>query len=112
MKTRNQLFKLSAALLVSAGVLASCTDNENVAGKGKASVYLTDAPIDAENVTGVVQIRNGGTGATTVLGAKTNLGLENVDNTRDINKPISSISPPPRLFKNNNMLAVIITCFV
>ncbi|MDN4165567.1 DUF4382 domain-containing protein [Cytophagales bacterium LB-30] len=53
MKTRNQLFKLSAALLVSAGVLASCTDNENVAGKGKASVYLTDAPIDAENVTGV-----------------------------------------------------------
>jgi hypothetical protein len=43
----------------------------------------------AENVSGIIPIENGGTNATTVLGAKTNLGLENVDNTSDLNKPIS-----------------------
>ena len=44
----------------------------------------------AENVTGIVPILNGGTGATTVNGAKTNFGLDNVDNTTDLNKPIST----------------------
>jgi hypothetical protein len=43
----------------------------------------------AENVTGVVAIANGGTGATTVSDAKINFGLNNVDNTSDLNKPLS-----------------------
>ncbi len=44
----------------------------------------------ADNVTGIVAIANGGTGATTVPGAKTCLGLGNVDNTTDLLKPIST----------------------
>ena len=44
----------------------------------------------ADNVTGTVAIANGGTGATTVSGAKTSLGLGNVDNTTDLLKPIST----------------------
>jgi hypothetical protein len=44
----------------------------------------------AENVTGTIAVANGGTGATTVAGAKTNLGLGNVDNTADLSKPIST----------------------
>jgi hypothetical protein len=44
----------------------------------------------ANNISGVVAIVNGGTGAITVLGAKTNLGLQNVDNTSDLDKPIST----------------------
>ncbi|MDP4209389.1 MAG: hypothetical protein Q8928_11310, partial [Bacteroidota bacterium] len=35
-------------------------------------------------------ITSGGTGASTVVDAKTNLGLEKVDNTSDLNKPIST----------------------
>lgn len=37
-----------------------------------------------------VSLDKGGTGSTTVSGAKTNLGIENVDNTSDVDKPISS----------------------
>ena len=39
---------------------------------------------------GTLGIAAGGTGATTAAGARTNLGLGNVDNTADANKPISS----------------------
>ena len=37
-----------------------------------------------------LSIAGGGTGATTEVGARTNLGLGNVDNTSDANKPIST----------------------
>jgi len=40
--------------------------------------------------TGLTAIANGGTGATTATGARTNLGLGNVENTSDLNKPIST----------------------
>lgn len=38
----------------------------------------------------VLAITAGGTGATTASGARANLGLGNVDNTSDLNKPIST----------------------
>jgi hypothetical protein len=44
----------------------------------------------AKNVTGVVAIANGGTNATTVVDAKINFNLDNVDNTSDSSKPISN----------------------
>ena len=44
----------------------------------------------ADNVTGTVAVANGGTGAITVPGAKTSLGLGNVDNTTDLLKPVSA----------------------
>ncbi len=37
-----------------------------------------------------LSIAGGGTGATTEVGARTNLGLGNVDNTADANKPVST----------------------
>ena len=39
---------------------------------------------------GTLGIASGGTGATTAANARTNLGLGNVDNTADVNKPIST----------------------
>ncbi len=44
----------------------------------------------SSNVTGIVSILNGGTNASNINDAKFNLGLNNVDNTTDLNKPIST----------------------
>ena len=80
----------SKRLKVGLDTFALCTNFIEISNQLFTSVPYAFAANSAENVTGVVPILNGGTGATTVVGAKTNLGLENVDNTRDINKPISN----------------------
>ena len=41
-------------------------------------------------ITSVLPLANGGTGASTLAGVLSNLGLNNVNNTSDVNKPISS----------------------
>ena len=65
----------------------SVADNKIVSVSGiKVTGNITG---NAGNVTGVVDVVHGGTGATTAAAAKENLGLGNVDNTRDVNKPIS-----------------------
>lgn len=56
----------------------------------------TRAPLSGADFTGPVNlsvalaIASGGTGSTTASAARTNLGLGNVDNTSDANKPIST----------------------
>ena len=57
---------------------------------------------NATNVTGIVAIANGGTGATTVSGFKTNFGLDNIDNTSDLNKPLSTATTNALSLKINN----------
>jgi hypothetical protein len=44
----------------------------------------------AGKLSGVLAIGNGGTGATTLANARTNLGIAFVDNTADLDKPIST----------------------
>ena len=44
----------------------------------------------ASKLSETLSIAGGGTGATTAAAARTNLGLGNVDNTADVNKPIST----------------------
>ena len=66
-----------------------------VAGVSITDGSITDSKIisvSAGKITGVVAVANGGTGASTVAAAKTNLSLENVDNTTDLNKPISTLT--------------------
>ena len=59
---------------------------------------------NATNVTGVVAIANGGTGVATIAAMKIAYGLNNLDNTSDINKPISSLTQTALNLKINNSL--------
>jgi hypothetical protein len=78
--------------------------DENIITSKIASLSVTDAKIvtmsgvkvtgdisgRASNLTGILALTNGGTGATTATGAKVAIGLSNVDNTTDMNKPVST----------------------
>ena len=80
---------LKKSLVVGISKTGSCSSFTEISNQPFTSVPFAFSAINAANVTGVVAIENGGTNATTLLGAKTNLGIENVDNTSDLNKPIS-----------------------
>jgi hypothetical protein len=72
----------------------------STASSARANLGLQDmstqAPgavaITGGSITGITDlaIADGGTGASTDSGARTNLGLGNVDNTSDLNKPVSN----------------------
>jgi len=65
----------------------------NVTGNvtGNLTGIVTGSLIgNATNVSGIVALANGGTGANSATAAKTNLGLGNIDNTSDVNKPVST----------------------
>ena len=78
------------SLKVALDVVGQCANFVQISNQNFESVPFAFAANSAENVTGVVPIENGGTNAITVQGAKTNLGLQNVDNTRDLDKPVST----------------------
>lgn len=46
---------------------------------------------EAGKLSGILPITSGGTGATTAVAARSNLGLGNVDNTADVDKPVSGL---------------------
>jgi hypothetical protein len=48
--------------------------------------------VDAENIVGIVPITLGGTGVNSLTGLKTALTLNNVNNTTDLTKPISTLT--------------------
>ncbi|WP_417940854.1 OmpA family protein [Flavobacterium sp. RS13.1] len=77
------------SLIVGINTNGNCTTYTEISNQEFSYTPFAFSAINAENVTGVVAIENGGTNATTLLGAKTNLGIQNVDNTTDLNKPIS-----------------------
>ena len=75
-----------------------------VAGVTIADASITDAKIvsvSASKITGVLPVANGGTGGSTVAAAKTSLALNNVDNTTDLNKPISTLTQAALINKEN-----------
>ena len=48
--------------------------------------------VDAENIVGIVPVTLGGTGVNSLTGLKTALTLDNVNNTTDLTKPISTLT--------------------
>jgi hypothetical protein len=80
---------LKKSLIVGINTDGSCTSFTEISDQAFTAVPFAFSAINAGNVTGVVAIENGGTNAVTIIGAKTNLGLEKVDNTSDLDKPMS-----------------------
>ncbi|WP_300977209.1 OmpA family protein [Flavobacterium sp.] len=78
------------SLVVGINISGNCDTYTEISNQEFSYSPFAFSAINAENVTGTVGVENGGTNATTVLGAKTNLGIQNVDNTSDLNKPIST----------------------
>ena len=77
-------------LKVSVDQSGNCSSFELISNQILTYVPFALAANSATSVSGIVGIANGGTNAATVLGAKTNLQLQNVDNTSDLNKPLST----------------------
>ena len=80
------------SLKVSLDQSGSCSNFSEISNQLLTYVPFALAANSATNVSGVVSIAHGGTNATTVAGVKTNLQLQNVDNTSDSNKPLSIAS--------------------
>jgi hypothetical protein len=89
----------AAAITTSKLADGAVTDAKIVTVSG--SKVTGDIAGNAANVTGTVAVVNGGTGATTASGARANLGLGNVDNTSDLNKPISTATQSALDLKEN-----------
>ena len=80
----------------------------------RAQQAATDAQNAASSISLPIPITSGGTGGNSLAQAKTNLGINNVDNTRDLDKPVSNavlslisslnISPAPNLLYNGSFL--------
>ena len=80
-------YALNATKAASTTKLATARTINGVPFDGSADITVTAS---ASTVTGTLAIANGGTGATTITSARASLGLENVDNTSDANKPVST----------------------
>ncbi|MEN9907451.1 MAG: hypothetical protein RLZZ540_592, partial [Bacteroidota bacterium] len=89
------------SLIVGININGNCTTYTEISNQEFSYAPLAFSAINAENVTGVVAIENGGTNAVTVLGARTNLQINNVDNTTDLNKPISTATQTALNLKEN-----------
>ena len=79
-------------LKVSLDQSGNCNSFDEISNQVLSYVPFALAANSASSVSGIVGIANGGTNASTVLGAKTNLQLQNIDNTADLNKPISKLT--------------------
>jgi hypothetical protein len=77
-------------LKVSLDQFGSCYDFEDISNQELTYVPFALSANNATTVSGLVSIAHGGTNSTTVVGARTNLELQNVDNTSDLNKPLST----------------------
>ncbi len=91
----------SKKLQVEIDVSNSCANFIEISYQNFSAVPFSFTSKTAESVSGIIPIENGGTGAKTITGAKINLGLNNVDNTSDINKPISIATQTALNLKEN-----------
>ncbi|MFV5684193.1 hypothetical protein ACM55I_01990, partial [Flavobacterium sp. GB2R13] len=80
---------MKKSLVVGISTNGNCSSFTEISNQPFTYVPFAYSSINATNVVGVVSIENGGTNATTLLDARKNLVIENIDNTSDLNKPLS-----------------------
>jgi hypothetical protein len=81
---------LNNNLRIAIDVKGGCSQFEQISDQALTYVPMALYARKAESILGIVPIENGGTGASTTASAKAKLGLELVDNTSDLNKPVST----------------------
>ena len=81
---------LNNNLRIAIDVKGGCSQFEQISNQPLNYVPMALYARKAESILGIVPIENGGTGTNTTATAKANLGLELVDNTTDLNKPVST----------------------
>jgi hypothetical protein len=92
------------SLVVNLDITGDCSNFEEISNQPFSVVpfaYNSFNATNATNITGIVPIENGGTNGTSVQEAKTNLDLDQVDNTNDLNKPISNATQTALNTKEN-----------
>lgn len=103
---------INKTLVVELDSSGLCTKFEEISNQPFSSTPFAYNALLAANVTGIVDIANGGTSASTLAEARANLSVANVDNTSDINKPISTATQfglDAKLNKVLNVPEVIVT---
>lgn len=76
-------------LVVELDITASCSSFEEISRQVFSAVPYAFHAQSANSVRGIVSIGNGGTNATNSIDARKNLDLDNVNNTSDLDKPVS-----------------------
>lgn len=77
-------------LVVELDITTSCSTFEEISRQVFSSVPYALHAKSANSVSGIVSIANGGTNANNSIDARNNLGLDKVNNTSDLDKPVSS----------------------
>jgi uncharacterized protein (TIGR02145 family) len=72
--------------------LMGTTQLQTVPYANFSNYSATAGSIDASNIIGIIPVNKGGTGVSDLSTLKTNLNLDKVNNTSDLNKPISSLT--------------------
>jgi hypothetical protein len=88
----NRTINTGSGLTGGGNLVQDRTINLNLKANGGVVLESSQVAIDlgASNITGTLGFSDGGTGATSQTGARTALAINNVDNTSDANKPIST----------------------
>lgn len=81
---------INIELVVELDYGGQCSNFVEISRQKFTAVPFALNALTTNSISGIVPIVNGGTGADTAIKARDNLGLGNVDNTSDINKPIST----------------------
>jgi hypothetical protein len=88
----NRTISTGSGLTGGGNLAGDRTINLSLKADGGVVLESNQVAIDlgASNITGTLGFSDGGTGATSQAGARTALAINNVDNTSDTNKPIST----------------------